>query len=162
MKYSLYQFVFLFLSLILNSCQDEERKKPLEDLSQPAEVTVRYELSITHSDLYDLSISYNDGLVCYDFKTCSYQNTDKRKLLQNLEISTWSYEIKARRGAILYVGADVISKPGISATFPAEVHAKIFVENKLVKENKGLIHSGCEYIYGIKEQNNSFYIYGTE
>lgn len=60
----------------------------MEDLSQPAEVTVRYELSITHSDLYDLSISYNDGLVCYDFKTCSYQNTDKRKLLQNLEIST--------------------------------------------------------------------------
>lgn len=63
MKILLYKYIFIFSLFIWSSGKDEEKVRPVEDINQPTEVTVRYEVSITHPDLYNLSLSYNDGLV---------------------------------------------------------------------------------------------------
>lgn len=156
------EIVLLLLLLIIWGCSKDQFERPLEDFRLPNDVTIKYEVKTSCPQLYDLSVIYNDGFTCYDFETFSYINTDKTKSVTMLDSAYWIYEFKAKRGAILYIGASVSSKNGISAVRPAIVNTKIYINDKLVKENSNTLYSNCEYIYGIKEQKNEFYLYTKE
>lgn len=153
------EIVLLLLVSFFMGCSNDKFDIPLEDLASPDIVVVRYEVEISQHELYYLSVIYNDGLTCYDFTTSSYINTDKTKSIAKLDSTYWSYEFNAKRGAVLYIGASVSSKNGISTITPSVVDTRIYINNKLVKANSNSLYSHNEYIYGIRNQNNNFYLY---
>lgn len=153
--------LFCYLCILLTcitGCNDEEIELELDP--NVLEVTnIRYVVTMDQPDLFYLSLSYTDGESYYDFTQKQYVNRDSLKKESTLDISYWEYEAKVKRGAILYVGANVTSKENISASKPAVITIKIYLDNQLIQERKGILYAMNEYIYGAKEQNTDFYIY---
>jgi hypothetical protein len=148
--------------ILLQCCQNDNEDVLIEDKSQKDNVKIRYEVFFDRSDIFDLSIIFTDGNSSYNFEKDYYINTDKVKVISLTDDASWKYEMEVNRGAILFMGASVVSKKGLSATSPAIIHVSIYVENKLVKYNEKYIHSSCEYIYGAKKQIEKYYLYSKE
>lgn len=149
----------IILCFICFSCERESKEKPIEDLGAKEEVEVTYEVFMDRPDLFYLSVVYTDGRPRYNFKSGSYDMTHAIVTEEFLEKNYWKKTIVVQRGAILHVGASVVSIPGISAVSPAQIITRIYVEDELVKESEAIIHSSCEYLYGVKEQHVFFNIY---
>lgn len=159
MRGNIVYYIYILL-LTFIGCDSDKQKPDMElDLGAPEEAVIRYEVNMDQPKLFYLSVSYTDGQTFYDFEQKQFINRERLKDESKLDTSYWSYEAKVKRGAILYIGADVTSKENISASEPAEITLKIYINNILVKEEKGMIHAITEYIYGIKYQNSDFNIY---
>lgn len=151
--------LLLFLMILLQCCQDEKDDVIIEDQSQKDNVKVRYEVFYDRSDVFDLSIIFTDGNSFYNFEKGYYDNTDMVKFIDRIDGTSWKYEMEVNRGAVLFVGASVVSKKGLSATGPSTIQLSIYVEDKLVKYNEEYIHARCEYLYGVKKQIEKYYFY---
>jgi len=145
--------------LLFQCCQKAEDNILIEDTSLPDRVKVRYEVYFDRMDLFDLSIAFTDGKSSYNFDKSCYENTEERESSNLTNNKFWEFETEINKGAILFIGASVISKEGVSATAPAAIHVSIYVDNKLVKYDENYLHSSCEYIYGAQKQIERYYLY---
>lgn len=149
-----------FLVVIFFSCNKDECKNRLcLDPQLSNEVEVRYEVTMDQPNLFDLFINYTNGEAYFNFDKQQYENRDSIKREYNLSTDSWVYEGLMRKGSILYVGANVMSKENTSASVPATITLKIYVNDIMVANEKELIHASCEYIYGAKVQDEKYYIY---
>lgn len=150
------------IAILINfACSKSDHlKKDLEiDTNLPELVDVRYEVKINHPELYNLCVSYTYGETYFDFVSQGYINNGFIRSEVDLDLSSWSYEKTMKKGAILYIAANVVTKENISAIEPSSITVNIFIDEELIKSETRLIYAACEYIYGALEQNNSYYMY---